>query len=274
MAATWVRTHQDIVEGGAGLLAGTAVLAVSLLQWGATDDGWTRGVTLGVAVGIIVAYSVRRDRRMRESRDRAATDLRLQLARDLHDAVASQVAIIGIQAAAASRVLDAQPARVADALATIEVAARTANLDLRGMLTALRTEPGSRPATSGLADLPALIETFRRAGLVVRVVGLETVPMIEPAVDAAAYRIVQESLGNALAHAGRVPATVTFTHADGTVRIRVVNAAGTPTDRYLGTGLGLVGMRERAERLGGTLRASGAPDGSFVVEGTIPVAHP
>ena len=58
-AAAWARAHPDVVEGGAGLLAGTAVLALSLLQWGTTDDGWTRGVTLGLALGLVVSYSVR-----------------------------------------------------------------------------------------------------------------------------------------------------------------------------------------------------------------------
>ena len=140
-AAAWSHGHPDLVEGGAGILAGTAVLALSLLQWGATDEGWARGLTLGFALGLLVSYSVRRNRRQRESRERAAADLRLQLARDLHDAVASQVAIIGIQAAAARRVLPLQPERAGEALEVIETAARTANADLREMLAALRRIP-------------------------------------------------------------------------------------------------------------------------------------
>ena len=270
-AAAWARAHPDVVEGGAGLLAGTAVLALSLLQWGTTDGGWTRGVTLGLALGLVVSYSVRRERRQRESRDRAAADLRLQLARDLHDAVASQVALIGVQAAAARRVLASQPERAGEALAVIEVAARTANVDLRGMLGALRAEFVSVAGRSGLADVPALASQLRQAGLTVNVLGLQAIPALPPALDAAAYRIVQESLANALAHAGAVRASVALVEAEGVLRITVSNEAGTPAAAHLGSGFGLAGMRERAERFGGQLDASRRPDGSFVVEAAMPV---
>ena len=268
-AAAWARAHPDVVEGGAGLLAGTAVLALSLLQWGATDDGWTRGVTLGLALGLVVSYSVRRERRQRESREQAAADLRLQLARDLHDAVASQVALIGVQAAAARRVLASQPDRAGEALAVIEVAARRANVDLREML--LRADSSPTAGRSGLADVPALASQLQRAGLTVNVLGLEVIPALPPALDAAAYRIVQESLANALAHAGAVRASVALVEAEGVLRITVGNEAGTPAAAHLGSGFGLAGMRERAERLGGELEASRRPDGSFVVEATMPV---
>lgn len=270
-AAAWARAHPEPVEGGAGLLACTAVLALSLLQWGATDDGWTRGLTLGIAVGLVVTYSVRRERQQRVARERAAADMRLQLARDLHDAVASQVSIIGIQAAAARRVLASQPEQAGEALGVIEVAARTANLDLRAMLDALRANPAASSGTSGLADVPALASEFRRAGLIVTVTGLETIPALPPAVDAATNRIVQECLANALAHAGTVRAAVAMIEADGVFQIRVSNEAGAPTEIHVGTGLGLPGMRERVERLGGTLEASRQPDGTFMVEATMPV---
>jgi signal transduction histidine kinase len=270
-AAAWSRAHPELVEGGAGLLAGIAVLAISLLQWGATNDGWTRGLTLGVAMGLVVTFSVRRGRRQREARERAAADLRLQLARDLHDAVASQVAIIGIQAAAARRVLPSQPERAGEALEVIEVAARAANADLREMLAALRADTAAPAGTSGLADVPALASHLRRAGLMVRVVGLEAIPALPPALDGAAYRIVQESLANALAHGGAVRASVTLMKADGVLRITVSNEAGTPTAAHPGMGFGLAGMRERAERFGGRLDASQQPDGVFVVEASMPV---
>ena len=269
-AAAWSEAHPDLVDGGVGLLAGTAVLALALLQWGATDDGWTRGVTLGVALGLVVTYSVRRNRRQRESRERAAADLRLQLARELHDAVASQVAIIGIQAAAARRVLPLQPERAGEALEVIEVAARSANADLRGMLAALRTDSAAPAGTSRLADVPALAAHLRRAGLIVSVSGLESIPALTAALDGAAFRIVQESLANALVHAGAVRASVAVAEADGVLRITVSNEAGTAA-AHSGMGFGLTSMRERAERFGGRLDAARQPDGMFVVEATLPV---
>ena len=168
-AARWARAHPDLVEGGAGFAAGAAVLAVSLLQWGLTEDGWTRGITLGFATGLVVGYAVRRDRRLRESRERAAAEQRLELARDLHDAVANQVAIIGVQAAAGRRVLATHPDRAEQALETIELAARAANLNLRAMLGALRADASRASGSRGLADLQALATEFQRSGLSVRV---------------------------------------------------------------------------------------------------------
>jgi signal transduction histidine kinase len=271
--ASWAGDHPDLAEGGAGLLAGTAVVAISLVQWGLTDEGWTRGLTLGVAMAVVVAIAVRRDRRRQEARRRAAADQRLQLARDLHDAVASQVSLIGIQAAAGRRVLGGEPERAAEALEAIEVAARTANLDLRQMLGALRADAGTTGALPGLDRLPALVKELRRAGLTVEVVGLHGVQRLPQAQDAAAYRIIQEALANALEHAGRVRASVALSKIEGMLRIVVENEAGRPSTIHSGTGLGVAGMRERAEQLGGRLEAARQPDGTFVVEATLPVAR-
>jgi signal transduction histidine kinase len=270
---SWARDHPDLTEGGAGFLAGIAVLVLSFVQWGLTGDGWTRGLTLGVAIGLIVGFTIRRDRRRREARERAAAEQRLQLARDLHDAVASQVSIIGIQAAAGRRILAQQPHRAAEALEVIEAAARTANLDLRQMLGALRADQGSAPSSPGLAGLPTLVLDLHRAGLTVDVVGLDGVPPLPQAHDAAAYRIIQEALANALAHAGGVRTSVVLSHVEGMLRIVVENEAGRPTGVHRGTGLGVPGMRERAEQLGGRLEAARQPDGAFVVEAMLPVAR-
>ncbi len=122
------------------------------------------------------------------------SDNELQLARDLHDAVASQVSIIGIHAAAGRRVLADQPSRAAEALESIEAAARTANADLRRMLAALRAEVDPKhPASPGLARLPDLVAEFRAAGLTVDVVGLDAIPALSQGLDTAAYRIIQEA---------------------------------------------------------------------------------
>ena len=244
-AAAWARAHPDVVEGGAGLLAGTAVLALSLLQWGTTDGGWTRGVTLGLALGLVVSYSVRRERRQRESRERAAADLRLQLARDLHDAVASQVALIGVQAAAARRVL-AFAARACWGGARGDRGrgangqrrfARDARGPSGGFVSVCRQVRIGGRASPRLAA-PASRPDGERPGP-------RCHPGAAPALDAAAYRIVQESLANALAHAGAVRHRSHSSEAEGVLRIRsATKPARRP--RPCGTGFGLAGMRERA----------------------------
>ena len=205
----WARRHSELLDLGAGVAAALAILGVSLVQWGVTDTGWTRGVTLGATLGLAVAFAVRRGRVREERRTRAAAEQRLQLARELHDAVASQVSIIGIQAAAGRRVLEREPAAAARSLEVIETAARTANGDLRRMLGTLRAETVAAPAKSapGLRDLPSLVEEFRAAGLTSGF-RARAVPVLPPILDAAAYRIVQEALANVVAHAGRVDTSV------------------------------------------------------------------
>ena len=268
----WARHHPDLAEFGAGVVVALIVLAVSVLQWGSGAEGWTRGLTLGLTLGIVVALAVRRGRRQEEARERAASEQRLQLARDLHDAVASQVSIIGIQAAAGRRVLADQPSRAAEALESIEAAARTANADLRRMLAALRAEVDPKHAAPpGLARLPDLVAEFRAAGLTVDVVGLDPIPALSQGLDAAAYRIIQEALANALAHAGAVRASVALSIEDGMLRIVVENDPGVPALTHRGSGLGLAGMRERAELFGGRLEAGPSARDGFVVEATMPV---
>ena len=130
----------------------------------------------------------------------------------------------------------------------IEVAARTANVDLRETLEALRAASSPSAGRSGLADVPTLAAQLRRAGLTVSVLCLGAIPAPPPALDAAAYRIVQESLANALAHAGAVRASVELVEFEGVLRITVSNQAGTPAAAHLGSGFGF----------GGHARACGA----------------
>ena len=155
----WRAGHPAAAEVGVAAGAGGLVLLVAVWQWGATPDALLRGITLGTWMGIVVWLVARRRRVAEErARERAAAeraDLRLTLARELHDTVAGDVAAIGIQAAAARRVIDTQPAEAAAALERIEVASRAANADLRRMLGALRSDDAtSLAAAPGLAALP------------------------------------------------------------------------------------------------------------------------
>jgi signal transduction histidine kinase len=124
-----------------------------------------------------------------------------------------------------------------------------------------------------LNDIPGLVETARRAGAQVTLSLPEAADRPVPAaVGLAAYRIVQESLSNAARHAPGARISVTVEAAAGRVRVSVLNGPpshATPPVSPNGTGHGLVGMRERAELLGGTLDAGPVPDGGFAVRATL-----
>jgi signal transduction histidine kinase len=285
--AAWrdVRANRPVAfEVGAGIAGGVLVLLITLAQWGLSPDGVLRAVTLALWLGIVVWLLARRRRVAEERARRALGDQRLQLARELHDAVAGQVAVIGIQAAAARRVLATSPDEAEDALERIETVSRAANADLRRMLVALRGDAGSsRVAEPGLADLESLVRSFGDAGAAVTLaVTPGALPAADGAVDRAAYRIVAEALANARRHAGAVPVAVGVRREGPALVVEVVNgpAAGGAsvagdTDQVssrpeAGSGLGLAGIRERAAILGGSAEAGPTADGGFAVRVRLP----
>ena len=202
----------------------------------------------------------RAERTREEEARRRVAEERLRIARDLHDLLAHSITLIGVQTSVAAHVLAEDPERldraaVAKALDDIADTCRSARGELRTTLEVLRDhgpldERGPLPGLDGLPDLAA---TARAAGAEV---DLSVVANVVPAaVGAAAYRIVQEALTNAVRHGGR---------ADLTVRVGVHEREGAlcvdVTDDGAGTGdgtpgFGLVGMRERVRSVGGTLDA-------------------
>jgi signal transduction histidine kinase len=261
----------ELRDLGVGVAAGLAVLVLALVQWGMTGDGWTRGITLGAVLGAVVAISAHRGRVRSAERERAESERQLQLARELHDAVASQVSIVGIQAAAARRVLASDPRRAEAALQAVEVAARAANRDLRRMLATLRSGATTQPMP-GLDQIPELVETYRTHGLELDVDMTGLAELVPAAVSGVAYRVVQEALANVLGHAGRVRTRVRIGSTDGALRVAVENDAGVAATDHRGSGLGLQGIRERAELYGGTMEAERRSDGGFRVDVRIPLS--
>ena len=184
---------------------------------------------------------------------------RNRLARELHDSVGHALTVTTLQAGAAARVLESDPAFVAKALDAIAEAGRTALADLDHVLGLLRDgESGDRSPQPDLADLDALLAGARSAGVAVdlqRDGALEAVPR---AVSREAYRIVQEALTNALKHAGPVPVAVRVAVGEDAVVVEITNPLTAGTARS-GGGRGIAGMRERVGVLRGELAAG--PDG-------------
>ncbi|GAA0743054.1 histidine kinase [Dactylosporangium roseum] len=181
---------------------------------------------------------------------------RNRLARELHDSVGHALTVTTLQAAAARQRLAEDPAFVERALVAVEEVGRHALQDLDAVLAVLRddTTVSTTPSRS-LRDLPRLIA---EAGVAVDLHADGVLAEVPPHVSREGYRIVQESLTNAMRHAGRVPVTVRLSTVDGALEVLVRNPlAGRPGS----PGRGLHGMAERVTLLGGRLDAGPASDG-------------
>jgi signal transduction histidine kinase len=236
--------------------------------------GWIVAVP---AIGAIVASN----RRIRaetavaitETRRRSAAEERLRIARELHDAVGHHLSLISVQTAAALRKLKKDPQYPTGE--TLEVIAETSRMslrELRTMVGILREADEDAPTGPGpsLEQLPALVDAARASGLEVelRVDGRAELPV---AVDAAAYRVVQEALTNVLRHAKAKRVQIKVVTGTSTLAVAVADDGQGDAKGGSRFGNGLTGMRERAESLGGTFDAGPREDGGFLVEATWPL---
>jgi signal transduction histidine kinase len=270
-----------------GALAGAEIIWRVSHDVGATPQriAAAAGATLPVFSALLVATSLTVGLLVRQRREhaaatraqaaaRAVTDERLRIARELHDSVAHAIGIIALQAGAANRVFDTQPARARQAIGVVEATSRETLAELRRMLGGLRADdPGDAPATgpvNGLAQLPTLASATTEAGVRVEVRWLGTPAALPPEIDRSAFRIIQEAVTNVVRHAGVDSCRVTVEHADGALVVEVLDdGQGRPGPP--GTGHGLVGMRERVTLLHGDFSAGPRVEGGFRVAARLPV---
>ena len=212
--------------------------------------------------------------------ERAVVAERTRIAREMHDVVAHQVSLMTVQAGAARTICRNNPEAAAEAMAAVEAAGRQALSEMRHLLGVLRPASDEAKLTPqpDLNDLPALIEKVRQ---VVASVDYETNGDLEevPArVALAAYRIVQESLTNVIKHTGaRAGVRVRVNAEPGQVTVSVRDDGRGAAKQSVGEqhsgGHGIAGMRERAELLGGHLRAGMVDDGGFEVYAQLPTTE-
>jgi len=224
------------------------------------------------------------ERSRTEELRRRASEERLQMARDLHDIVAHNIAVINVQANTALHLMDRQPERAAAALATINDVSKQALIELRSVLGVLRdvdsggVASAPRAPAPGLARLGDLVENAAAAGLAVRVEEDGQAAPLPADVDLTAYRIIQEALTNSARHSGGSIATVRLGYGGGVLLVEVDDegrpGAHSPAPAAAnGSGRGIAGMAERAAALGGTLEAGPRPQGGFGVRARLPVGE-
>ncbi|WP_443053367.1 sensor histidine kinase, partial [Streptomyces sp. IBSBF 3010] len=303
MPQTWIALYTVAVTGrplrtlavGIGV---TSVMVTVVLALSTHDglellriSGWIVAVLFcGVDVRIYRQYvasvlerAERAERTREEEAARRVAEERLRIARDLHDLLAHSITVIGVRTSVASHILTVDPERldrraVAAALDDIADTCREARAELRTTLQVLRgtgQDGGGADAEGplpGLAALPGLVRAAEAAGARVELDTGVPAGRLAPAIGAAAYRIVQESLTNAVRHAGAgVRVRVVVAPAGGALRVTVTDDGTGPVEDGAGSGFGIVGMRERARSTGGTLTAGPRPGGGFEVSALLPL---
>ncbi|MGW0531511.1 sensor histidine kinase [Streptomyces sp. NPDC003032] len=278
------------------LTTGAITVAVTLgfLAWWREPDAVLAGVLTGIvsfgpaATGVLVrnhreataAAKLRAEQTAllaEMDRVQAVTAERARMARELHDMVANHLSAIAIHSTAALSLDDPQTSK--DALAVIRENSVEGLAEMRRLIGILRDDSGDlEPAAAPTLDgLTALIDGARTNGLDVTLDDARAPQGPKPPapVELAAYRIIQESLTNALKHASPGRVTVTLTQEPRALKVHVTSPYGDPSGpRAPGSGAGLVGMRERTELLGGTFRSGpeSSTDGKvWIVSVTLPV---
>jgi signal transduction histidine kinase len=217
--------------------------------------------------------AVRTERDAERERLLAAAEERARIARDLHDSAGHAINVIAVRAGTAR--MRGDPERSQAALEEIEDLARNTAAEIDQIVGTLRDRSSANGAVDeppGLASLDTLVARHAAAGLEVRVSSAGEARRLEAAVDQAAYRILQEALTNAARH-GRGQTRVDLAFGDAALELSVVNATSGNSARRANGGHGLIGMRERAALVGGTLDAEDA-HGSFRLRARLPYGGP
>jgi len=202
---------------------------------------------------------------------------RARISRELHDVVAHHISMIAVQAESARLTTPGMPAAGAQRLSAIGDTARSALTEMRRLLGVLREDTRDddvarrRQPQPGLPQLAELLDAARDAsGAGARLIVRGWLPGLDPGVELAAYRIVQEALTNTRRHAPGAAVDVELHYTGDALTVRVRDNGPGPPPGGPGGGHGLAGMRERAAAVGGELRTVAAPGGGFLVVARLP----
>ncbi|WP_460797046.1 sensor histidine kinase [Microbacterium sp. GXF0217] len=265
VAGLYISFFNGASSGGFGITfaAATLLVLVSVLALG---FAWVAGF----GWRMVLRSRRIRDAQMRAEAATAEEQERVRIARDMHDIVAHSLAVVIAQADGARYAAAVDPDAAPAALTTIAQTARGALSDVRMLLTQLRHRQGDGPQPT-LADLETLFAHVRLAGIEPRVTVDPMPPEDLPGgLQLAIYRILQEALTNALRHGDGQSVEIHLAWHRDFVDITVANPVDESMAQSLGGGHGIIGMRERAQLVGGVLRAE-RENGRFVVRARLPV---
>lgn len=208
---------------------------------------------------------------------RAVSEERSRIAREMHDVVAHGMSVIAVQAAAAQEIVHTDPDKAAEVMGRIENVGRESLNELRRMLGVLRQGDDDTAASltpqPSLADVGAAVTQSTCAGVDTTLVVIGDARELAPGIGLTAFRIVQEALTNVLKHAGsNASATVTIAYGRSSVTIEIVDdgRGAVSSLSEAGGGNGLIGMRERVDIYGGELSAGPRTGGGYAVRAVLP----
>lgn len=235
------------------------------------DHTWRGAQQQAIALARTAELQADRQRLARQ----AVTIERMRVARELHDAVAHHVALMGVQAAAARAVLPTDPTRAAATLEQLEDSARGAVSELYALLGALRDEEShADPRPVGLDQLPDLVENAVAAGLSVDLQEVGTPRPVPPAVSLTLYRVAQEALTNVIKHAGPgARAQVRVRWTERAVELEVSDDGPGRLSTQKGSGMGHLNMKERVDALKGQLELGPRIGSGYLVRARFEVAR-
>jgi signal transduction histidine kinase len=266
--AVWLRVA---VAGTLAVCAAQVVRVVADYDNGGSPWQLFAVVAVSAAGAALGTLTRTRALALAERAGAAATGERLRMAQDLHDGVGHGLAVIAMQAGVGLHVLDRDPAAARTALEAIRDSARESLDALRAELAQISGEPAPRRPRQGTADLDALVDRVRSAGLSVELTG--SAGELAAPVDAVVYGVVQEGLTNVLRHASAAAVSVRLDRSPDQVTVTVEDdgrgsgQSADPADE----GMGLRGMRERVLALGGDFTAGPRPSGGFAVHAVLPL---
>lgn len=281
--------HKTLILGGLGTIL-VGVLSLTTSRFGVVEPRIFQ-IAAGIAVAAALGDSSRshseflrvaneRAERAELNREveaqRRVAEEKLRIARDLHDTVAHQISVISLNAGVASHALDKDPEKARAALLTIRTAARGVLTEIGGLLRYLRTDAApltAEPPQFGLGNVDELIAQMNSSGMNVTLQRSGDLSRVVGSTDVVAYRIIQEGLTNAHKHGAQKTADLSVTVSGDKLEISITNPVALDRNNgsdLRGEGLGLIGIKERVESVGGTV-ATEATENSFKLDACLPL---